>query len=149
MYCHKMCFCLFWKYFGFKSLIGTVFIVHGPAPGLKKLEMQLANQFYVVFDKCSINGHVEQSLGPDNQRAMRAMGKNRVLWNCEYMKNVSCLVLRFCWWVICRITQYSVSIDRLWLIRVKRPFYWLGLIRKASALRIRSKRCLGIKTFQF
>ena len=30
----------------------------------------------------------------------------RVLWNCEYMKNVSCLVPRFCWWNTCRIMQY-------------------------------------------
>ena len=48
----------------------------GPGPGFKKLEMHLAN--YVVFVKCSINGHAGQSLGPDNQGAMRAMGKNRV-----------------------------------------------------------------------
>ena len=52
-----------------------------PSPSFKKLEMQLANQFYVVFDKRSVNGHAEQSLGPDNQRVMRAMGKHRVLWN--------------------------------------------------------------------
>ena len=58
----------------------------------------------LLFKNCKLN-----LLGSGqfaSQRAIQAVGKNRVFWNCKCMKNVSCLVPRFCWWNICRIMQY-------------------------------------------
>ena len=70
-----------------------------------------------------------------SQRAIQAVGKNRLLWNCKCMKNVSCLGPRFCWWNILNIFHQQnlanfaelCRIDRLSLTRVKCSFHWVGL----------------------
>ena len=49
-----------------------------------------------------------------SQQAMRAVGKNRLLWNCKCMKNVFCLVPRFL--LLEYLQNYAVLID----------FHWLG-----------------------
>ena len=59
-----------------------------------------------------------------SQRAIQAVGKNRLLWNCKCMKNVSCLGPRFCWW---NIFAELCRIDRLSLTRIKCSFHWVGL----------------------
>ena len=58
--------------------------------------------------------------GPDNLRAMQAMGKNRVLWNCKCMKDVTCLApyKGMCGFAVGLFAELR-SIGRLSLIRVK------------------------------
>ena len=83
--------------------------------------------------------------GRENQRAtraMRAMRRNRVLRNCKCMKNVSCLVPRFCWWNI--VQNYAVLID----------FHWLGLSAQSLLTRVKhlpyglyGQALLRVKTF--
>ena len=80
--------------------------------GFKRIGYRGTNSFFsshcpkCLFLSRSLSLLVLGSGQSASQQAMRAMGKNRVLWNCKCMKNIFCLVPGFCWWNICRITQY-------------------------------------------